>query len=164
MANTDKPCGFYPFGQVRSLTIYEVDADGGTIYEGDLIIMESDGYVAPATAGSTALLGVSNSYRLTGTAGKIGVFDHPLQRFVGQCNEDDYDAQADIGTNADLVAGSGNGTTMRSGHEINTTTLATTAAQLRVVALAPRANNALGSYARLVVEINEHFYKRVTGV
>lgn len=164
MANTDKPCGFYPFGKVLGMKRYEVDASAGTIYEGDLIIMESDGCVVPATAGSTALLGASNDYHLTGTAGSIMVFDNPKQRFVGQCDESNYDAQTDIGTNADLIAGAGNANTLRSGHEIDSSTTATTTAQLRVIELAPRANNALGSYARLIVEINEHFYKRATGV
>jgi len=86
-----------------------------------------------------------------------------------------YEAQEDsvgndiavtqVNNNFDIVYAAGSSTTGRSAVEIDSSDASGTAtAQLRVLGLAKRPNNALGTNAKWLVMINEHEYKTTTGV
>jgi hypothetical protein len=183
MANIDKAFGFRPIGNLSATGAqkqygYEIeDNQNGAIFQGDLVTIVG-GYVVkflPAT--HAAALGVFNgcSYidPTTGkptfknfypgsvniTSGKIiaDVIDDPSQLFLIQADEDIV--QADIGKNADVVGTGGSTTTGVSTMELDSSTIADTAAlNLKIVGLYNVPGNALGDFAVVVVKINEHLY------
>jgi hypothetical protein len=183
MANIDKAFGLRPLGNLSATGAqkqygYEIaDNQSGAIYQGDLVTIY-DGYLvkfAPAT--HTAAVGVFNGCNYidptTGkptwknyypgsvniTAGKImaDVIDDPSQLFTIQADEDIV--QADIGKNADVVGTGGSTTTGVSTMELDSSTIANTAAlNLKIVGLYNVPGNELGNFAVVVVKINEHLY------
>jgi hypothetical protein len=67
--------------------------------------------------------------------------------------------QADIGKNADVVGTGGSTTTGVSTMELDSSTVANTAAfKLKIVGLYDVPGNAYGDFAVAVVKINEHLY------
>lgn len=183
MANIDKAFGLRPMGNLSATGAqaqygYEIaDNQSGAIYQGDLVTIY-DGYLVKfAPASHTAAVGVFNGCQYidptTGkptwknfypgsvniTAGKIiaDVIDDPAQLFLIQADEDIV--QADIGKNADVVGTGGSTTTGVSTMELDSSTIANTAAlNLKIVGLYDVPGNALGNYAVVVVKINEHLY------
>ena len=183
MANIDKAFGLRPMGNLSATGAqaqygYEIaDNQSGAIYQGDLVTI-FDGYLVKfAPASHTAAVGVFNGCQYidptTGkptwknyypgsvniTAGKIiaDVIDDPAQLFLIQADEDIV--QADIGKNADVVGTGGSTTTGVSTMELDSSTIANTAAlNLKIVGLFDVPGNALGTNAVVVVKINEHLY------
>jgi hypothetical protein len=183
MANIDKAFGLRPMGNLSATGAqaqygYEIaDNQSGAIYQGDLVTI-FDGYLVKfAPASHTAAVGVFNGCQYidptTGkptwknyypgsvniTAGKIiaDVIDDPAQLFLIQADEDIV--QADIGKNADIVGTGGSTTTGVSTMELDSSTIANTAAlNLKIVGLFDAPGNALGTNAVVVVKINEHLY------
>ena len=183
MANTDKAFGLRPIGNLSATGAqkqygYEIaDNQAGTIFQGDLVAL-SAGFITrflPAT--HTAAVGVFNGCNYidptTGkptfknfypgsvniTAGKIiaDVIDDPSQLFLVQC--DAGFVAADVGKNADVIGTGGSTTTGVSTMELNSSTLAVTAAlNLKTVGLYNVPSNEYGSFAVVVVKINEHVY------
>ena len=183
MANTDKASGLRPIGNLSATGAqkqygYEIaDNQAGTIFQGDLVAL-SAGFITrflPAT--HTAAVGVFNGCNYidptTGkptfknfypgsvniTAGKIvaDVLDDPSQLFLIQC--DAGFVAADVGKNADVIGTGGSTTTGVSTMELNSSTLATTAAlNLKTVGLYNVPSNEFGSFAVVIVKINEHVY------
>ena len=183
MANIDKAFGLRAIGNLSATGAqkqygYEIaDSQAGTIFQGDLVAL-SAGFITkflPAT--HTAAVGVFNGCNYidptTGkptfknyypgsvniTAGKIiaDVIDDPNQLFLVQC--DAGFVAADVGKNADVIGTGGSTTTGISTMELNSSTLATTAAlNLKVVGLYTDVNNEFGTNAVVVVKINEHVY------
>jgi len=183
MANTDKAFGFRPIGNLSATGAqkqygYEIaDNQAGTIFQGDLVAL-SAGYITrflPAT--HTAAVGVFNGCNYidptTGkptwknyypgsvniTSGKIiaDVIDDPSQLFLIQC--DAGFTAADVGENADVIGTGGSTTTGVSTMELNSSTLAVTAAlNLKTVGLYNVPGNEFGTNAVVVVKINEHVY------
>ena len=183
MANVDKAFGMRPLGNLSASGSqkqfgYEIaDNQAGAIYQGDLVTIY-DGYLVqfnPAT--HSAAVGVFNGCNsidpTTGkptwknyypgsvniTQGKIiaDVLDDPNQLFIIQ--NDGTSAVANYGKNADVVMGTGSTTTGVSGMELDTSTIANTAAlNVKIVGLWDVPNNAVGANAVVVVKINEHLY------
>jgi len=183
MANTDKAFGLRPIGNLSATGAqkqygYEIaDNQSGTIFQGDLVAL-SAGFITrflPAT--HTAAVGVFNGCNYidptTGkptwknyypgsvniTSGKIiaDVIDDPSQLFLIQC--DAGFTAADVGENADVIGTGGSTTTGVSTMELNSSTLAVTAAlNLKTVGLYNVPSNEFGSFAVVVVKINEHVY------
>jgi hypothetical protein len=183
MANVDKAFGMRPLGNLSASGSqkqfgYEIaDNQAGAIYQGDLVTIY-DGYLVqfdPST--HTAAVGVFNGCNYidptTGkptwknyypgsvniTQGKIiaDVLDDPNQLFIIQ--NDGTSAVANYGKNADVVMGTGSTTTGVSGMELDTSTIAKTAAlNVKIVGLWDVPNNAVGANAVVVVKINEHLY------
>ena len=73
-------------------------------------------------------------------------------------------AAAEVGRNYDLIVGAGNATSGVSAMELDSSSGATTTANLRLLRLVPRPNNAIGAQARWEVLILEHFDRTPTGV
>jgi len=93
------------------------------------------------------------------TSGKIiaDVIDDPSQLFLIQC--DAGFTAADVGENADVIGTGGSTTTGVSTMELNSSTLAVTAAlNLKTVGLYNVPGNEFGTNAVVVVKINEHVY------
>ena len=183
MANVDKPFGLRPLGNLSATGSqkqygYEIaDNQAGAIYQGDLVTVY-DGYLvkfAPAT--HTAAVGVFNGCNYIDpssgkptwknyypgsvniTAGKIqaDVIDDPSQLFIIQVDESV--AQTDVGKNADVVGTGGSTTTGVSSMELDSSTIAKTAAlNLKIVGLWDVPGNEFGTNAVVVVKINEHLY------
>lgn len=183
MANIDKASGLRPIGNLSATGAqkqygYEIaDNQAGTIFQGDLVAL-SAGYITrflPAT--HTAAVGVFNGCNYidptTGkptwknyypgsvniTTGKIiaDVIDDPSQLFLVQC--DAGFVAADVGKNADVIGTGGSTTTGVSTMELDSSTLATTAAlNLKTVGLYNVPSNEFGTNAVVVVKINEHVY------
>ena len=183
MANTDKAFGFRPIGNLSATGAqkqygYEIaDNQAGTIFQGDLVVLTAGFISRFLPASHTAAVGVFNgcSYidPTTGkptfknfypgsvniTSGKIvaDVIDDPSQLFLVQC--DAGFVAADVGKNADVIGTGGSTTTGVSTMELNSSTLATTAAlNLKTVGLYNVPSNEYGSFAVVVVKINEHVY------
>ena len=178
MANIDNPRGARPVkrldgGSAVVTNKYSVDSSNSTaIFIGDFIQLESDGYVAPAGAGGNIIgvcLGVLNDYDNlkrrylpASTAGAILVCDDPWM--IYEVQEDSGGgamAFTNIGNNCDIVAGSGSTTTGISAHEIDSSDAKTAVAQLRLLAISPREDNAAGTNADWHVLINEHAFNDV---
>lgn len=183
MANVDKAFGLRAIGNLSATGAqkqfgYEIATNqAGAIFQGDLVTL-FDGFVvkfAPAT--HTAALGVfngcsfidpttgkptfSNFYpgSVNNTQGKIvvNVLDDPAQLFLIQADEDIV--AADVGKNADVVGTGGNTTTGVSAMELDSSTVANTAAlNVKIVGLHDSPSNAYGDFAVVVVKINEHLY------
>jgi len=183
MANIDKAFGLRPIGNLSATGAqkqygYEIaDNQAGTIFQGDLVVLTAGFISRFLPASHTAAVGVFNGCNYidptTGkptfrnnypgsvniTSGKIiaDVIDDPSQLFLIQC--DASIAAADIGKNADVIGTGGSTTTGVSTMELNSSTLATTAAlNLKTVGLYNVPSNDFGSFAVVVVKINEHVY------
>jgi hypothetical protein len=183
MANVDKAFGLRPLGNLSASGSqkqygYEIaDNQAGAIYQGDLVTLK-DGYILQFDPAShSAAVGVFNGCNYidptTGkptwsnyypgsvniTQGKITaeVIDDPNQLFIIQ--NDGTSTAADYGKNADIVVGTGSTTTGVSANEVDTSSIATTAAlNLKIVGLWDVPGNAVGANAVVVVKINEHLY------
>lgn len=183
MANADKAFGLRPLGNLSASGSqkqygYEIaDNQSGAIFQGDLVTLK-DGYILQFNPAShTAAVGVFNGCFYTDpttgkptfsnyypgsvniTQGKItaDVLDDPSQLFIIQ--NDGTSAVANYGKNGDIVVGTGNTTTGMSANELDTSTIATTAAlNLKVIGLWDVPGNAVGANAVVVVKINEHLY------
>ena len=183
MANVDKAFGLRPIGNLSGTGAqkqygYEIaDNQAGAIYQGDLVTV-FDGYIvkfAPAT--HTAAVGVFNGCNYTDpttgkptwsnyypgsvniTSGVIAadVLDDPSQLFMVQASAGM--TQANIGKNADVVGTTGSAVNGISAMELDSTTIANTAAlNLKIVGLSASPDNAFGTNAVVVVKINEHMY------
>jgi hypothetical protein len=183
MANIDKAFGLRPIGNLSATGAqkqygYEIeDNQNGAIFQGDLVTIVG-GYVVKFAPGThAAALGVFNGCQYIDptsgkptfknfypgsvniTSGKIqaDVLDDPSQLFLIQADEDIV--QADIGKNADVVGSGGSTVTGVSSMELDSSTIADTAAlNLKIVGLYNVPGNALGNFAVVVVKINEHLY------
>jgi hypothetical protein len=151
MANADRPRGFAPYGKIKSANTYEA---GAACYPGDLVSLASDGQVDPTAAGAT-ILGCCLSYASAAGA-KVLVSDDPEQRYVVQADETEVDAQTDIGNNCDITATAGNSTYKTSRQELDSSTIGTSAAQLTILDIEQRPDNAFGGFVDVIVRINEH--------
>lgn len=182
-------------GFAGQLSLYECDSASANIFPGDLIKMEADGKVAPISAGSDGNLvgvcvGVLNhmptktqgkydhslsngatpdlykKYHATGTAGVILVYVDPNGLYEMQ--EDAVGGAlslADIGANVNVEATAGNTNTGTSKMELDSSSVTTSSAQLRLVDFVNRPDNELGSAgARWVVRINKSHWLSTSGV
>lgn len=158
MANLDQPRGAMPVEGAKRVRPYKA---GATIYPGDFLHMEADGLVDPADA-SEAICGVAASYATSGN--EVLVYDDPDQLFAVQSDSADIDAQTDINLNYNIVATAGDSTYRRSKHELDGDSGATTATlPLKLLAIQPRPDNALGASVDCVVAVNNHQLKGSTG-
>jgi hypothetical protein len=158
MANADRPRGFVCKGKPLRVTAYE---SGSACYPGDFVALATDGQVDPVAAGGN-ILGLCMSY--ASAAGQvILVADDPDQQFIGQCDASAVDAQTDIGNVCDIKATAGNSTYKASRHEVDDATLtAAGSAQLQVLGVEPKPDNALGANVSVYVRINEHQFSNAS--
>lgn len=191
MANANTPFGLRPLrhrngapynGAARRYFIPA--SDSNAVYIGDPVILagsaDSDGIatVGIATAGSGAyMLGPvvsvepitrdSTTYREASTARYVWVADDP--DLIFEVQEDGVGgalAAANVGQNADWVAGTGSTITGLSGAQLDSSTAATTnTLQLRILGFSQRVGNEPGNAnAKMLVSINLHALRNLTGI
>ena len=169
---------------------YRVSGSLTDIYIGDMVTMTADGTVDAADAGETDLLGVMvgrGEFASQEASGpNLTTGNNDLTRTYYDASADGatrvlvavgpdvlYEVQEDsaggalaltaIGANADILATAGSGNAYSS-QELDSSTLATTAAQLRIVDIVRRADNEVGNNAKWIVRINENHYTKLAGV
>ena len=160
-AATDTPFGAMPYDGVRRISPYLKDASAAAIYPGDFVTLETDGGVIPATTSQALIVGVAAEYSAASTLKRdFLVYDDPEQRYTIQDDSDTTGmTEASIGGNADITVTTGNTTTLRSAHEIDSSTLATTnTLALKIHALHPIEAGSFatttGEWRKWVVTIN----------
>lgn len=190
MANVDRPNGAHVIGTIDGSPVNmhtrkrPVDSSNATaIFQGDFIILEDDGNVAPYTgSGGGNLLGVCvgvvvsrtvsqtehPGYLPATTAGNILVAEGPDLLFeIQEDNDGTALTSAAIGSNADVLATAGSTTTGQSAHELDRSTSTDGSpgtAQLRLIQLVEAEDNAHGDWAKWIVRINEHVHNEATGL
>lgn len=172
-AATDSPFGAMPYGKTLRVRPYLKDASAAAIYPGDFVILETDGGIGVSATGSTTILGVAAEYSAASTSKTdFLVYDHPDQEFTMQ---DDGDTtamdEASIGLRANITVTTGSTTLLRSAHEIDSDTAATTSTlALNVIGLHPIEARSFatttGQWRKWVVKINNHIFGYVgrTGI
>jgi hypothetical protein len=188
MANINKPFGLRPSGNLSATGAqkqygYQIANSYATaIYQGDLVVIY-DGYIIKYDAATHAApTGVFNGVQyndptrankptwknyypgsITVTIGVIDceVLDDPAQLFLVQAGA--AVTQANIGKNADPTA-STTGSTVNgiSNGSLDSASIAKTAAlTFKIVGLYQSPDNELGTYAVVVVKLNQHQYGSV---
>lgn len=168
MANSDLPRGFTPHGPLLHVGIYTA---ASTIYPGDMVKQEagdadtvSKRTQVEVVANGDAAIGVALNYAAAGSI--VRVADDPSQLFVAQGDGSDYDQNADLGTNAGVVATAGDSTYRVSRQEIDTSDINTTATlTLKILGVVDRQDgkNAFGANVELICKINNHQLGSHTG-
>lgn len=157
MANDDRPRGFSPFGDCLRETSYVA---AGAIGRGDFVKQEAGGRVVVADSGGASHAGavIGVALEAADAAGdEVVVADHPAQRFVGQADGADIDAQTDLGLNYQIVCSDRDATTKESRQEVSSANSGTTATlPLKVIDIERRVGNALGANADVVCVVNNH--------
>lgn len=175
-------------GTPQRLSAYEiVSALGSNIYAGDPVVIQGTGrQIDLAVAGNTNLItGIFAGVRYVDANGEVQfrprwisgtvaegiapgenpealVYDDPDMQFVIQVSGSAGLAEADVGSVANFVAGTGNNFTGRSAYELDQTSIAQGAdRQLRILGLARGINNAYGEFAKAVVQIRNHSYGQI---
>ena len=183
MANVDSPFGFVPSRHMSGSPIrtnkYTITSGlAENIFNGDLVILTTDGVITPHTATETNNLGVfagvsytasDGSYKFseywpsgtTGTNIIAYVYDDPY--IVYKVQSDGSPAQTDLGACADVVAGTGSTTTGQSAFELNSS-MGTGTATCKLIGLYESPENAFGANAVMEVLINEHILKQTAGI
>lgn len=186
MANTDAPFGLRPvrsilgcnYGQANEYPIASGYAT--SLFIGDPVKAVAGGTIERAAAGDV-ILGVFMGCRYSSDNQNVTAADEKKYWPASTVASDAYAyvvddpntifevqattaAAADLGANADIVVGTGNTRTGVSGSELDGSTIAATAAQLRILRKVPRDANDFGSNVKLEVLINEHFYKQTAGI
>lgn len=190
MANTNGPNGFrvalhYSGGVVRRSRYHIAGAYANNIAVGDAVTQaNTTKNITRPGSGSAQLIGVFDGcYYLdpnqpqpqynrlwpaaqavvTGSTPDAWVYDDPSTLFEVQASA--AFALANIGQNANVVLGAENLFTKTSADALDSTSYTNSAAVLRVMDYVNRPDNAVGSFARLLVLIGNHFLGPVlTGV
>ena len=198
MANTDRPNGARPIGTLSGsswqghIRAFNVDGSGSDIFPGDFVIMEADGNVDVAAAGSVELVGVMVGRTDINSPTQVGgITGNFLSATTPDLDRQFYDASADGAGQILVVVGpdvlyemqeDDGGTPLAltgvganvdivatagsdvSRQELNQDSVVATAAQLRLIGLVDRPDNELGDNARWVVRIAESHYTKIAGI
>jgi hypothetical protein len=163
MANTNAPFGarlITSEGKEHRVRRYPKKS-GNVIAEGDFVINDATGAVEIASAG-VALLGVACEYKAATDTSDIAIIDDPEAVFELQANSGVF--AADVFQNADIAVASYDSALKRSKHVLDVASMGTTATlQLKILGLSKIDDNAYGSFARVLVKINNHKFKGGTG-
>ncbi len=187
MANSDNPNGFTPVRHMSGGTIrangYLIESGETTaIFSGDLVTLETDGYIEQADATDVNIVGVFGGVEYTATDGSV-VFKNNWVASTATLGSNDvkayvyddpsivYSAQHDgtmttamNGSAFDVVVAAGSATSGRSSMEVDTSSASATSGQLKQVGLINKTGNATGANAEVEVIINEHLLKQVVAI
>lgn len=139
------------------------------IFRHDPVARLADGSIsaksADITPGTTLYSGVALNHGAASTATEHAVIINPDAMYEAQANGSGL-AAADMGLNANLVAGAGNAATKISKWEIASSTANTSnALDVHLLRLFDVVGNEYGAYARIEVVFNKHrMYGGVAGV
>ena len=167
MANPDAALGFQPYRARKgedTPTQYKLLSSNVTIRIGDLVTLDSNGYVDCATSGGeeSDVIGVSAEYRAnaagaTAATNTLLVWDNPFLKFKVQTVSGTSFSQAMVGDQCDHVQAAGSD--IYSGAELNIASLIGDGgtAQFKILGLCREPNNTMGTHANVVVQFAEHF-------
>jgi len=190
MANRNAPSGMKVVrhgggGEANRLSRHHIaSALASNIYRGDAVIPVNTSKNINVAAAAVSLLGVFDGVQYidsngdvqfrprwatgttlkTGTTADAWVYDDPDTLFEIQVAT--ALVVADLGAFADVTfATAGNNSSGQSGMQLDITSLSTASAQLLMVDLIERCDNAFGTNAKVLVQINEHYRRGVmTGI
>ncbi len=187
MANANSPRGLIPRRHVSGAPYngaanryYVPSSDGTAIFIGDpvkstgsadangvpgVIVAAAGNTVRGVCVGVEAITSSSTIYREASTERYILVADDPELLF--EIQEDSVGnnlAVTEIGLNTDFVAGTGSTASGYSGFMLDSSGTGTGTANLRIVSLVQRVDNAIDTYGKYLVKINEHELASTTGV
>lgn len=184
MPNVNAPAGLRPVKHLdgspyndASNRYYVPASDGTAIHIGDAVKSagSADALGVPdvtrAAAGDTirgVVVGIEPrtdddlNFRAASTERYVLVADAP--DIVFEIQEDGAIAVTAVGNNADIVVGTPNSVVGRSGMQLQSSSVGTATAQLRILGHSQRPDNEVGTNSKLLVLINEHELKSVTGV
>jgi|GEM_PF-2513346 len=167
MANFDNPHGLQPL--MRTLSggvpmVEEYIKASGTaypIYQWDAVALDSNFRLISSTGitpGSTLYSGVSLNYGAASTQTRHLVMTSADAIYQCQDNNDTNGiAETDLGLNANLELNAGNALTKISGHEIDESTINTTATlDVKLLGLLKTPDNEFGSWCRVEIMFNKH--------
>lgn len=159
MANSDSPFGFRPVKSPagESSANRYLAASSARIFEGDLVALDSDGYVTVQTSTTAACLGVAaaDSGAAIGTSAvEVLVYDDPDQVFVAQYAGSSSVTQTLIGQRHAAVLTTGSTQFGLSKQEIGTAT--SSSYPLLILQLDPQVDNEMGAFAKMLVKIANH--------
>ena len=157
MANSDYPSGLWPAKHAHGgRLIARFYKSGGTVYQGDAVKMATDGDLIAAATGDT-IMGVAANYASVDEA-DLWVYDDPAVIFMVQ--HDGTPAQIDMGQLYDHTDPTGDTVTLRSKHELQTSTATDGSATFRMLDKVDRPDNDWGEFVDVYVEIVEHQRQR----
>jgi hypothetical protein len=181
MPNMDST-GFRPADRNpnQELQFPVLSSNGTAIYVGDVVDIASTGGVTPAAGGGTnpsRALGVVVALYDTngipvGAPGSATALKHlpastagyalvalalPGRRFIAQTQTGQTPVVADVFGTTDLLAGAGDSTIERSGHELTFSDL-NTGGQLLILGIVPSPDNSFGEHVDLFVCFNESVF------
>lgn len=182
MANQNTPTGFklstsLTTGQAVGNYRGYVDSSNATaIFKGDPVMGESDGNLAPATAGAAYLVaGIADEiYTIDSFGNAVPALYLPaltagyvsyIPVFPGQVWEVQATTAAitDVYATADFASGTGSTLTGQSKYVLTGSDLGT-GTQMRLIGLVPVANNVWGAYAKVQVVFLESMFQQVTTI
>ena len=183
MANPNSPYGFkvvrHMSGNAPRANKYTITSGlAENIFTGDLCVLTADGVITPHTATEVNNIGVFAGVSYTASDGEYiyskywpsgtvatdivaYVYDDPYTVF--RIQSAGTPAQTDVGSNADVVAGTGSTTTGQSGFDLNGT-MSNGTATCKIIGLWEDPSNSFAQYAQLEVLINEHILKQTAGI
>ena len=198
MANTFAPFGFSQYAGNGSAPTYEqverqIATTAGAIYSGDPVTSQTDGTIAQSSSATTTqIAGIfvgceylsaaigrtvwspywpGSGSAVSGSTVKAYIINDPNAKFVCQTgNAGSPVTLADVGSNANIVIGTGNSLTGRSGAYVNQATIATTNTfPFRILDLVTAPPGANGTDASsngnwIVVGFNNVDTKSLTGI
>jgi len=191
MANVLEKFGLRPYRSINGASWnnaqnrYKISANAtNAIYQGDLVVAQSDGTVVRATANtSTAVLGVFNGCEYTDPVTKKPTFSNWYPGSINSSNitgfvVDDPDtvflinadaafARADVFLNYSLTDTTGNADTGISEVQLDVSVSGTNASFIvQAIDITQDSENssATGANANILVRINNHQYRTSTGV
>lgn len=136
---------------------------------GDRITGVVVGFAPVPTADAGDVTALNRGYRAASEADYLLVADDPSLLF--EATEDGtggFLATTSIGLNVDLAVGTGSTVTKKSGYVLDSSTAATGAAGVRIVGLAPKVNNTIGTTSTVwqvsIIEATETPAAGTTGV
>jgi hypothetical protein len=165
MANVNNPFGLRSLGVTLSggapqIELYDKVVGYGTaVFPGDAVNQVADGSIEKsATPGSTLFSGVALDYGAALKATDHLVIVSPDAIFVTQCDDDATGlVAADRGLNCNLILGAGSATTLKSAHQLDTSTKQTTSTlDMKLRRLFGVPDNAYGEWSRWEVVFNNH--------
>lgn len=125
MANLNYAHGFEPFENLSatSLSVQTIDIapTNTAIFINDLLERRSDGYIWPAQASSTTIIGVSAQYIPANTGGKVSYYALEGLQMMAQVSNDSpgVTVQADFDLTYNIKVGSGSAVTGYSAMQID---------------------------------------------
>jgi len=183
MANPNSPYGFkvvrHMSGNAPRANKYTITSGlAENIFTGDLCVLTADGVITPHTATEVNNIGVFAGVSYTASDGEYiyskywpsgtvatdivaYVYDDPYTVF--RIQSAGTPAQTDVGSNADVVAGTGSTTTGQSGFDLSGT-MSNGTATCKIIGLWEDPSNSFAQYAQLEVLINEHILKQTAGI